>query len=139
MLLSIITLEHDNKSSKTKNTNIYNAFIDFLRKNQINNDIINNLGEFCTDLSNDFSFIPVTLERQYILFCKVKGIKEIDYTKNMILVYEKENKVTYYDLLNKKELDNYSIIKKKDYLNYYFIIGHWLENEIINLDEEKEI
>ena len=54
----------------------------------------------------------------------------------MILVYEEDNALVFYDFEKNKILNDYNITIKKVYKEYYHIIGKWIDDKIINLDEK---
>ena len=141
LFLSITSIEHKEQIPHKRNQanfEEYNNFIKFLKAKQINNDLINHLGEFYTNISNDYSVAQILFNKQYILFCKVNNNKEIDYSKSMILVYEEDNILIYYDLEKKKKLNDNYMIKKKAYREYYYIIGQWIDDKVINLVEKND-
>ena len=72
----------------------------------------------------------------YLLFFKKGKNNEIDFSKNLILVYDDKNSLTYYNITTNKILKNYSIRDKFEYRNYYYVIGKWIDNNSINLEEE---
>ena len=138
--LAFTSLEHKEQSSDKKNREnfeAYKIFINFLKTKQIKNDLINHLGEFCTNIYNDYSVAQIIFDKQYIIFCKVKKNKEIDYSKRMILAYEEDNALVFYDLEKNKILNDYNITIRKVYKEYYYIIGKWIDDKIINLVEKK--
>ena len=140
LLLAFTSLEKKEQSSDKKNQGnfeAYKIFINFLKTKQIKNNLINHLGEFCTNISNDYSVAQIVFDMKYIIFCKVKKNKEIDYSKRMILAYEEDNALVFYDLEKNKILNDYNTTIKKVYKEYYYIIGKWIDDKIINLVEKK--
>ena len=130
-----------NKSNKS-NFVMYNKFIDYLKQKQVKNDLIKHLGEFITNIFNNYSIRQKIMDKKYLLFFKVKEEnekeKEIDFSNDMILFYEIDSKSIYYDIQKNVQLKKeFSILTKKKFKEYYYIIGKWIDDKIINLEEKE--
>ena len=128
--------------SNQANLDMYNKFIDYLKQMQVKNDLIKHLGEFITDIFNNYFIRQIIMEKKYLLFFKVKEVnekeKEIDFSNDMILAYEIESKVIYYDIQKNVQLKKeFSILTRKKFKGYYYIIGKWIDDKIINLKEKE--
>lgn len=138
LLLSIMMHEQKSKFDDGFITNEYKKFIDFLKTCSIKEELKKKLGNFESHFSNNYRLIPNFNFANYILFFKLGGNMGIDYKIDLILSYDDNNSLVYYDIKSDKVLKNYSIKDKIKYKNYYYVIGKWKENKSINL-EEKEI
>ena len=119
-------------------SNEYDKFMEFLKSCSIKEEIKKNLGNFETPFSNNYRAIPNYYFANYILFFKLGPNSGIDFKKELILAYDDNISLVYYDIKSDKVLKNFSLKDNKNYKNYYFVVGKWKENKTINL-EEKEI
>ena len=134
-IFSISKIEQKEKNENEFILNEYKEFKEFILKTQIKDNLKIHLGEFLTSFSNDYSLIPKIFFDYYILFFKITMNKKIDYEKKIILVYEENNKLIYYNIKSDKIIPNFSIINKNEYKNYYYVLGKWISDKIINLNE----
>ena len=117
---------------------MYNKFIDYLKQKQVKNDLIKHLGEFITKIFNNYIIRQIVMDKKYLLFFKVKKEEEIDFTNDMILVYEIKGKTIYYDIQKNVQLKKeFSLLTNKKFKEYYYIVGKWINDEIINLEEKE--
>ena len=128
--------------SNQANLDMYNKFIDYLKQMHVKNDLIKHLGEFITNIFNNYFIRQIIMDKKYLLFFKVKEVnekeKEIDFSNDMILAYEIESKVIYYDIQKNVQLKKeFSILKRKKFKEYYYIVGKWIYDKIINLKEKE--
>ena len=128
--------------SNQANLDMYNKFIDYLKQMQVKNDLIKHLGEFITNIFNNYFIRQKITDKKYLLFFKVKEVnekeKEIDFSNDMILAYEIESKVIYYDIQKNVQLKKeFSILTRKKFKEYYYIVGKWIYDKIINLKEKE--
>ena len=79
-------------------------------------ELKNHLGEFEL-FSSNYILIPKIIFEVYLLFFKVKNNQEIDFNKDLLLAYDNNGSLVYYNLKNGRLLNNFSI---KD--NYEYII-----------------
>jgi len=135
---SLIDEEKSINIDNQDNSDMYYKFIDYLKQKQVKNDLINHLGEFITNIFNNYFIRRIIMDKKkYLLFFKVKEEKEIDFDNDMILVYEIKDKTIYYDIQKNVELKDFSILTKKKFKEYYYIIGKWIDDKIINLEEKE--
>jgi len=141
MINSMGNLVDEEKSiniNNQANLDMYNKFIDYLKQKQVKNDLIKHLGEFITKIFNNYIIRQIVMDKKYLLFFKVKKEEEIDFTNDMILVYEIKGKTIYYDIQKNVQLKKeFSILTKKKFKEYYYIIGKWIDDKIINLEEKE--
>lgn len=128
--------------SNQANLDMYNKFIDYLKQMQVKNDLIKHLGEFITDIFNNYFIRQIIMDKKYLLFFKVKEVnekeKEIDFSNDMILAYEIESKMIYYDIQKNVQLKReFSILTQKKFKEYNYIVGKWIDDKIINLKEKE--
>ena len=128
--------------SNQANLDMYNKFIDYLKQMHVKNDLIKHLGEFITNIFNNYFIRQKITDKKYLLFFKVKEVnekeKEIDFSNDMILAYEIESKVIYYDIQKNVQLKKeFSILTRKKFKEYYYIVGKWIYDKIINLKEKE--
>jgi hypothetical protein len=128
--------------SNQANLDMYNKFIDYLKQMKVKNDLIKHLGEFITNIFNNYFIRQIIMDKKYLLFFKVKEVnekeKEIDFSNDMILAYEIESKVIYYDIQKNVQLKKeFSILTRKKFKEYYYIVGKWIDDKIINLKEKE--
>ena len=141
LILKMAEISHKDKKNDIinyPNLDKYNDFINYLKANKIENEFIKHLGEFCTNILKEYSIAQLVLDKQYILFFKETEENEINFNDKMFIVYEKSQKLKYYDIYNKKKIKGYSILKNNDFKNFCYIIGRWIDDNIINLDEKNE-
>ena len=131
ILFSIMKAEE--KKNKYYEENEYENFIRYLqKKTNIKNDISQHLGKFIMSFSNNYRAIPKLFCNYYLLFFKLLNGK-IDYTKDIILLYEANNKIFNYNITKDKFLKELEI--KEEYNNYYYVIGEWDDKNEIDLNE----
>ena len=114
----------------------YSKFINYLETKQLRNDIKKHLGEFCYK-SNNFSFFPYIYFKMYFLYFKLTEKYEINYS-DLILVYEENKIMKYYDLSKDKFLKDLNKKNPLFYKDYNFMIGKWIDDNTIKLDEKEE-
>ena len=116
-------------------SNQYKKFRNYLDKTNIDNELKKHLGNFESPFLNNYRLMPNINFDNYLLFFKINPNKEIDFSTNIILTYEDNNNLVYYNIKSDKKLYNFSIKNNMEYKNYYYIVGNWIENESINLEE----
>ena len=125
LILKMAEISHKDKKNDIKNypnLDKYNDFINYLKANKIENKFIKHLGEFCTNILKEYSIAQLVLDKQYILFFKATEENEINFNDKMFIVYEKSQKLKYYDIYNKKKIKGYSILKNNDFKNFCYIV-----------------
>ena len=112
----------------------YQEFINFLLLKGINSSLMKHFGNFYNKQMAPVEF-PILTFNFYAIFFKPKTSKKIDYTKDLILEYEENNLIHYYDIQHGKE----STINLETLLKEYcLIVGIWIDNKEIKLQEEEE-
>ena len=124
-------LQNDNDFIK----NEYKKFLNYLKKTNIKSELKKHLGNF-EAFSNNYKLIPKPDFETYFLFFKVKDNREIDFNNELLLVYDINGTMVYYNIKNDKILKNYSIKNNYQFKNYYYAIGKWIKDIDINLEEE---
>jgi len=112
----------------------YRDFIDFLHLKGVNSSLMKHFGRFYNKQMAPVEF-PILTFNFYSIFFKPKISKEIDYTKDLYLEYEENNLIHYYDIQHGKETKiNLETLLKE----YCLIVGIWIDNNEIKLEEEEE-
>ena len=111
----------------------YNDFKEYLQEKDIDDNLKNHLGKFYTKISQEEFIYPKLYFDFYLLFFQINSNKKIDYKKEIILVYEDNNTICYYNITNDKKDDKLSI---KDLIKKYsYIIGFW-KDDIVDIDDD---
>ena len=134
LLFSLMINEQRLKNNDKLLLDEYKKFLNILKQSNINNELKKHLGNFESPFSNNYRLIPKINFNNYLLFFKIGKNNEIDFSKNLILVYDDNNNLIYYNITTDKILKNYSIRDNFEYRNYYYVIGKWIDNNSINLD-----
>ena len=136
LLFSLMISEQQLKNNDKFLLNEYKKFLNSLMYSHIKTELKKHLGEFQSPFSNNYRLIPNINFNNYLLFFQIGKNKEIDFSKNLILVYDDINSLTYYNITTDKILKNYSIRNKFEYRTYYYVIGKWVDNNGINFEED---
>ena len=136
LLFSLMINEQRLKNNDKLLLDEYKKFLNILKQSNINNELKKHLGNFESPFSNNYRLIPKINFNNYLLFFKIGKNNEIDFSKNLILVYDDNNSLIYYNITTDKLLKNYSIRDNFEYRNYYYVIGKWIDNNSINLEED---
>ena len=131
---SLMKLEQELKNDNEFIKNEYKKFINYLKKTNIKSELKSHLGNFET-FSNNYRLIPKADFETYLLFFKVQNNREIDFNHELLLVYDNNGELIYYNIKNDKVLKNYSIKDNYQYKNYYYAIGKWNKDSGISLEE----
>jgi len=116
----------------------YNEFKKFLENLKISKSLKNSLGDFKTNFINEYSYFPKVFCSTYLLFFKTKDGGGIDFSKDLILVYDDNNSIVYYNIKTQQIYDNNLFKKKNEYKNYHYVLGEWKKENSINLIEESD-
>ena len=135
LINSLMKLEQESKNDNEFIKNEYIKFLNFLKKTNIKNELKSHLGNF-EALSNNYRLISKPDFETYFLFFKVKDNREIDFQHELLLVYDDNGTMVYYNIKDDKILKNYSIKNNYQYKNYYYAIGKWIKDIDINLEED---
>ena len=60
------------------------------------------------------------------------------FSKDLILVYDDNNSIVYYNIKTQQIYDNNLFKKKNEYKNYHYVLGEWKKENSINLIEESD-
>lgn len=72
----------------------------------------------------------------YLLFFKIKKDNKIDFSSNLILVYDNNNNsVVYYNIKTDKIIKSDLLKNNNEYKKYYYVLGKWTKENLINLEE----
>ena len=134
LLIPIINkLQNERKKTKIQDLEEeYNNFISYLLQKNTDVDLISQLGKFYCKINSPIEFPKLTFD-YYLLFFKLNSKENIDYNKDLIIVYEIEYNLFYYNVQNRDESkwDLYKLLE-----SYDLIIGFW--NDLtINYDEDQ--
>lgn len=132
---SIIKEEHNYKNDEKFIIDEYKEFLNFLSKTNIDTNLKSHLGEFESPFYNNYRTFPKTIFDAYALFFKLGENQKIDYSKELILVYEKSNSLVYYDIKKDKKLKNFSLKNERQYKKYYYVLGKWTIINNMELEE----
>ena len=134
---SLMKLEQELKNDNNFIKKEYKKFLNYLAKTNIKNELKSHLGNFEV-FSNNYRFIPKVDFETYLLFFKVQDNREIDFNHELLLAYDNDITLIYYDIKKDKILKNYSIKDNYQYKNYYYAIGKWIKDPSLNLEEDSD-
>ena len=135
LLGSIIKEEHNYENDEKFIIGEYKKFLDFLAKTNIKSNLKSHLGEFESPFYNNYRTFPKTIFDVYALFFKIGENQTIDYSKELILVYEENNSLVHYDIKQDKKLKNYSLKNNRQYKKYHYVLGKWTIINNMELEE----
>ena len=127
---SLVQPEVDNTFLK----NEYEEFLKYLKTKNISISLIAHIGPFVSEYLKNFLLFPKLYYDYYLLFFSITDNKSIDYSKNIILVYEESYLMNYYNIFSNKNMKSEDF--KKKYKNLYYTIGYWKKDKTMNLREE---
>ena len=135
LFYSIIKEEHNYENDEKFVINEYKKFLNFLNTTEIKSNLKSHLGEFESPFYNNYRTFPKTIFEVYALFFKIGENQTIDYTKELILIYEDNNSLVYYDIKQDKKLKKFSLKNNRQYKKYHYVIGKWIITDNMELEE----
>lgn len=135
---TFIKEEQDNlikSGMKIENTFLKNEYEQILKYTKASNIYISkHIGPFVFEYSKNFMLFPKVYFDYYLLFFNITKKKTIDYSKDIIILYEESYIIKYYNLFTKKSFSSEQF--RKIYKNYYYTFGYWKKDDTMNLHEE---